>query len=48
LNPLIEVNLAEMNEPRFSHILTAEARRFWKNLRDATIAEGGSASPKTM
>jgi hypothetical protein len=27
-------------------MLTAEARRFWKNLRDATIAEGGSASPE--
>jgi hypothetical protein len=27
LNPLIEVNLAEVSEPRFSHMLTAEAKK---------------------
>jgi hypothetical protein len=30
LNPLIEVNLAEVREPRFSHMLTAEAKKILK------------------
>jgi hypothetical protein len=36
LNPLIEVNLAEVSGPRFSHMLTAEAKKILKksSLRD--------------
>jgi hypothetical protein len=30
LNPLIEVNLAEVSEPRFSRMLTAEAKKILK------------------
>jgi hypothetical protein len=45
--PVVAVNVAKAERARFSHALTAEVKNIF-HLRGATIAEGGSASPKTM